>query len=341
MHGRLLVTGIRGSGPGDPLFESDLLACVDARVGGVILFDVDVPTGADDPLDAPRNVLSQDQLKNSIRVVRECLGPDAWISVDQEGGRVARLNDRRGFVNDPSAREFASMDEVQRRRAARNQAERLAELGFDLDFAPCVDLELDPQNRVIASLDRSYGADAQSVIAAASVVLDAHAEAGVAACLKHFPGHGSSRDDTHEGVVDVTETWVGDELEPYRALCARPGVAVMAAHVVHRGLDPDLPASLSAKVLGDLLRGELGFEGVIVTDSIDMHAISQGFSPAGAAVRAVQAGADLVVDGFNLDPRREHPAKALVAALRTAIPERRVEESIARIDSLRTQIGHA
>lgn len=341
MHGRLLVTGIRGRGPGDPIFEADLLACVDAGVGGVILFDVDVPTGASDPLDAPRNVLSQEQLKKTIRVIRDCLGPHAWISVDQEGGRVARLNDRRGFVNDPSARDFARMDDVSRHRAARNQAERLAELGFDLNFAPCVDLELDPDNRIIAALERSYGADPASVIDAARVVLDAHAEEHVATCLKHFPGHGSSRDDTHEGVVDVTATWQDDELEPYRVLSARPGVAVMAAHVVHRSLDPELPASMSTKILGGLLRGELGFDGVIVTDSIDMHAITQVFSSATAAVRAVQAGADLVVDGFNLDPRREHPAPALVGALRNAIPEQRVEESLVRLDRLRREIGRA
>lgn len=339
MHGRLLVTGIRGHGPGDPVFEADLEACAQAGVGGVILFDVDVPRLDGDPMDAPRNVVDQEQLRRLITVVRDRLGSHAWVSIDQEGGRVARLNPRRGFEADPSAVEFARLDGPARTVAARRQAARLAELGVDLNFAPCVDLAREPDNPIITELDRSYGADAAAVVDAATVVLDAHAEAGVAACLKHFPGHGSSRGDTHEGVVDVTDTWSHEELEPYRALARRPGLAVMAAHVVHRGLDPDLPASLSPAILQGILRGELGYDGVVVTDSIDMRALADGWSFEGAAVQAVQAGADLVVDGFNLGPGRAHPARTLVDALRDAIPTARVEESVERIDRLRHQIG--
>ena len=273
--------------------------------------------------------------------VRERLGPDAWIAVDQEGGRVARLNPRRGFPGDPSAADFAALDPPERVRAALAMADRLANFGFDLNFAPCVDLDLNPDNPIIGSLERSFGRDVSTVVDAATTVLDAHAAAGVAACLKHFPGHGSSRGDTHRGVVDVTDTWHREELDPFHAPCHRPGVAVMVAHVMHRGLDPERPASLSPKVIGDLLRGDLGFDGVVVTDSIDMRAIADAWSPEGAAVEAVRAGADLVVDAFNLTPGREHPAPSIVAALREAIDATRVAESVERLERLREQIQRA
>jgi beta-N-acetylhexosaminidase len=340
MHGRLLITGIRGSGPGDPLFEADLAECAAAGVGGVIIFDVDVPSLRDgDPLSAPRNVLDADQLRELVACVRDRLGVEAWISIDQEGGRVARLNARRGFDPDPSAVDFAAMKPAQRADVAGRLARRLGDLGFDLNFAPCVDLALNPDNPVIAGCERSFGIAAGEVIEAATVHLDAHIQAGVAACLKHFPGHGSPSGDTHEGVVDITATWKDEELEPYRKLIGRKGLAVMVAHVLHGGMDPELPASLSPRIIDGVLRAELGFDGVVVTDSIDMRAVAEAWPPEEAAVMAVNAGADLVVDGFNLSHRHEHPARAVVAALRSSIGTGRLEKSLQRIGRLRTEIG--
>lgn len=352
--GRLLCVGIRGSRPGEPHLEADLDACQRAGIGAVILFDVDVPTlrrlrasglTDDDALArSPRNVVDFDQVLELIAHVRARLGKHVFVSVDQEGGRVARLSPRCGFAADPSARQFAAMDDAMRQRAAQRQAERLARLGFDLNFAPCVDLALEPGNEIIVGAGRSYGSDPLEAIDAAQAVLDAHARAGIAACLKHFPGHGSSLGDTHLGAVDITGTWHRQaELAPYRALGARPGVAVMVAHVVHQSLDADLPASLSPAVIDGLLRDELGFDGVVATDSIDMRAIADRFSPDEAAVAAVAAGADLVIDGFNLDERSDHPAPLLTDALRAAVasgrlPAHRIEASLNRLDRLRAEI---
>ena len=354
--GRLLCVGIRGAFPGDDQLENDLEVCAQAGVGGVILFDVDVPTmhrhqQAGLPLDqaiarSPRNIIDPEQTKELIAHIRTRLGRDVWVGIDQEGGRVARLSSRRGFEDFPSAKEFAALDEAGQAAAAARQAVLLRLMGIDLNFAPCVDLALEPTNEIIAGSERAFGSDPQRVIAAAGMVLEAHAVAGVAACLKHFPGHGSSRGDTHQGAVDVTETWQREiELAPYEDLSDRPGLAVMVAHVMHRGLDPDRPASLSPAVINELLRGEIGFDGVVVTDSIDMRAVADRWTPAEAAVAAVNAGADLVVDGFNLAERDEHPAAELAGALQTALKEGRItggqgriKKSCRRIDLLRSQI---
>ncbi len=342
--GRLLVVGLRGAVAGDPQLEQDLAACGEAGIGGVILFDVDVPTyrrlhasGLDEEaaaLGAPRNIIDEDQLRDLVAHIRAGLGSDVWVSIDQEGGSVARLSARRGFDIDPSATAFTDLAPPARTAAARRQAERLAGLGFDLNFAPCVDLALNPANELIAGSERTYGDSAPAVIEAARTVIAEHRRAGVAACLKHFPGHGSSTGDTHHGAVDITATWQREpELAPYRALCDLPGVAVMVAHVRHRGLDAAWPASLSPVLIDGVLRGELGFAGVVVTDSIDMRAVADHHAAGDAAVAAVNAGADLVVDGFNLEQRDEHPAPALVGALDAALADGRIQGGRARIDA--------
>ncbi|MCP4571524.1 MAG: glycoside hydrolase family 3 protein [bacterium] len=334
LAGRLLCLGIRGADPGDDLLEHDLDTCARAGVGAVILFDVDVPTGG------PRNVRDREQVAALVTHIRRRLGPDVLVTIDQEGGRATRLNPRHGFAVTPTAEEFAALDTAAQSGVAAAQAQLLRDLDIDLNFAPCVDLALEPSNQIIVGYGRSYGGKPEQVIRAARSILDAHAGAGVGACLKHFPGHGSSRGDTHLGVVDITDTWrCEDELTPYRALAGCPGVAVMVGHLLHREMDAERPAVLSHAITTGLLRGDLGFDGVIVTDSIDMRAISDRWSPAEAAVLAVEAGADLVVDGFNLLPDREHPAVELATALATTVSAERLAESVGRLDRLRAEIG--
>lgn len=354
--GILLCVGIRGSRAGEDILEQDLEACAEAGVGGVILFDVDVPTfrrlqgegvaTGEARLQARRNIIDAEQLSQLIVHIRQILGSDIFVSIDQEGGSVARLSPARGFAPEPTAREFALLDQDARREAARAQARQLADLGFDLNFAPCVDLALEPENKIITQLDRAYGKEVDTVVACAEVVLEAHAKAGLAVCLKHFPGHGSSRGDSHLGAVDISATWQREaELAPYRALMERPGVAIMVAHVIHEELGGDLPASLSTGVVEKLLRTELEFGGVVVTDAIDMLAVADRFQPGEAAVMAVNAGVDLIIDGFNLHERNEHPAPVLVAALQRAVEngtlhrgEARIDESVNRLRRLRARL---
>lgn len=348
--GRLVCVGVRGARPGERALEEDLEACAASNVRAVILFDVDVPellrlraSGASEEealLRAKRNIESPDQVRALTDHIREHLGDDTIICIDQEGGETARLSDRRGFEQGPSAREFAALAPEERRAEAYRQAAQLARAGIDLNFAPCVDLALEPESSIIARRGRSFGDAEDVVVACARDVIRAQMSHGVGSCLKHFPGHGSATGDTHRGMVDVTDTARPElELAPYRSLLdsADPSIAVMAAHVMNRRLDASLPASLSPAVIDGPLRHELGFDGLVVTDSVDMAAVLDQWTVEEAAVCAIAAGVDLVLDGFNLDPTRsEHPAGRIVDALRRAVDSgalsvSRIETSIARI----------
>jgi len=326
--GRTIMVGLRGSRPGAPELERDLDACAEARVGGVILFDRDLPTGG------PRNIESPSQLTELIAHLRTRLGRGLIVAIDQEGGGVARLGPAHGFRQSRPAAELAPIEPAQRLAEARAEADQLAAAGIDLNFAPCVDLDL--ACPVISGRRRAFADDPHRVTECAREVLTAHAAAGVAACIKHYPGHGSAAGDTHLGLVDITGTHTDRELEPFRAL-APIAPAVMVGHLLDRRVDPDLPASLSPAHIARLRDG-LGFRGAIISDSIDMDALAH--EPGEAAVLGLRVGVDLVVHGVNRpgDPI-PCPAPAMAAAARRAVedgmlPAARVAEAAARADRL-------
>lgn len=325
LAGRCVMVGVRGSRPEHDALKRDLDACALARCRAVVLFDRDVPSAG------ARNVESPDQLKDLIAHVRERLGPGTIVAIDQEGGRVQRLRAERGFLESPSATEFAAMPTETQKAHADALARQLADLGIDLNFAPCVDLAVDPASPVIAALGRSYSNDPDSVVRCARIVIDALRAHGVVPCVKHFPGHGSANADSHAELPDITRTWRDSvELAPFAAF-ADEGVAVMTAHVVHRGVDASNPASLSQAWTTGVLRQRLGFRGVVVTDSLDMRAIRDRFGAGEAAVRALAAGADLALDANNM-PGKSRPCPA--AEMADAIV-RAIEDGVVSVDQLR------
>lgn len=308
--GRVLMVGVRGGSMDDPRTREDVAACRAARVGGVVLFATDLGEGGE------RNVHHPEQLRRLVSDLRSELGSGLIVAIDQEGGQVARLRPERGFEPHVSAALFGRMDPHSQRAQARSQARQLADLGIDLNFAPCLDLAIDPDCPVIARKDRAFGRDPAAAAACASVWIEESARVGVRCCVKHFPGHGSTHTDTHEGLADVTDTYrEHDELAVFERVLAEHGdrVAVMTGHLMHRGIDPHLPASLSRAHTGGLLRARLGFEGVVVTDSLDMGAITERFDPADAMALALDAGADVLLDGANM-PGRVRPGAALPLA---------------------------
>ncbi|MCC5824218.1 MAG: hypothetical protein LAT64_12595 [Phycisphaerales bacterium] len=328
--GRVLMVGVRGGTMDDPRLREDVAACREAGVGAVVLFATELGEGGD------RNIHHPEQVRRLANDLRHELGPDLIIGVDQEGGQVARLRPERGFEPHVSAASFGRMDTHSRRAQARAQAKQLASLGIDLNFAPCVDLSVNPSCPVIADKDRAFSRDPHEAAACARVWIEEYDRFGVTCCLKHFPGHGSACDDTHEGLANITDSYdEATELAVYEELLAEFGdrVAVMTGHLLHHTIDKRLPASLSRAHTGGLLRARLGFEGVVVTDSLDMGAITERFSPADAMALALDAGADLLLDGVNM-PGRVRPGAGLVLAraLAEAVEDGRVAGGADRIE---------
>lgn len=336
MTGQMLMLGFRGTTltPDNPVV-ADLS---ERHVGGVVLFGRDLATGGE------RNITSPDQLATLCSDLRATADGHLLVAVDQEGGRVARLDPRHGFPDAPSAAELGAAGDPGATRAAAEQIARtLALAGIDLNFAPVVDVDVNPANPVIGALGRSFSADPEVVAEQAAAYVRGHRAVGVLTCLKHFPGHGSSRDDSHLGFVDVTDTWSDTELVPYRRLIGA-GLAdtVMVAHVFNAALDADLPASLSRATVTGLLREQLGFDGVVVTDDLQMRAITDGWSLRESVRLAVEAGNDILTFSDNVDVvtpdlgRRVHETLLdLVAA--GDVTEERIRLSYDRIMALKAR----
>jgi beta-N-acetylhexosaminidase len=319
----LLIVGFRGADLSAAGWVRDAL---DRGLGGVILFDRDQLTGK------ARNVTSPDQVRRLTAELRAAAGGRRIvIGVDQEGGVVTRLSPAHGFPAVASEATIGRGTAAAAARWATALAGTLADAGFDLNFAPVVDLDVNPDSPAIGALDRSFSADPDVVVQMATIEIEAHREAGVLTTLKHFPGIGSSTTNTDFGVADVTATWTRTELEPFRRLVdAGAADLVMAGHVVNRHLDRKHPASLSPAIVGDLLRRELARDGVVVTDDLGAAAITEAFGADEAVLLALEAGNDLLLFANQqvYDPR---VVDRVVEAVATAVASGRIEES--RIDA--------
>lgn len=279
-----------------------------------------------------RNVEDLEQVAALNRQI--CAASEApLIAVDQEGGRVARLN--APFIELPAMRKLAEADDLELTRAAAEEVGRqLAVLGFNLNFAPVMDVDSNPENPVIG--DRAFGRDPRTVMRH-GVAFIRGLQSHVLACAKHFPGHGDTSLDSHLDlpVVDHDHArLVQVEVPPFRAASGAGVACMMTAHVLYPALDEE-PATLSRAVCGSLLRREIGFEGVLFCDDLEMGAIAQRHDVAEAAVLAVEAGCDVLLVCSDLDAQdRAH--EALV--LRCDSDERfraRCEEAASRVARIR------
>ena len=329
--GRLLIVGFRGMRLRD---GSELATALDDGLGGVILFDKDESTGGS------RNISSPDQVKALTKALRAQATVPLLIAIDQEGGKVARLTPAYGFPPTRSQAAIGATDDPAKAEASgEGMGKTMSVAGIDLDLAPVVDLNVEPDNPAIGALDRSFSADPAVVSAMADAEIKGLHQHGVRAVLKHFPGLGSATANTDFDKVDVTDTWTRTELEPYQTLfgLGSPN-AVMVAHIVNRKLDPDLPASLSPKIVGDLLRGELGWTGPVMSDSLGAVAITSIYKRQEAIALALEAGIDLLLfanQGTYVDDLARRVTDEVVELVASGrITEARLDESIARIASL-------
>jgi beta-N-acetylhexosaminidase len=328
--GQMLLVGFRGT----VLEEDSPIRRIirETHLGGVVLFDYDVPTRS-----FSRNIESPEQVTRLIADLQSASAIPLLVAVDAEGGRINRLNPKYGFIDVPSHEEAGRAGLEECRALYGSLGRQLSRLGFNLNLAPVVDLNLNPDNPIIGSLGRSFSPDPENVSARAAIFVKEHHDHGVISTLKHFPGHGSSRDDSHLGLVDVTSTFRDRELQPYREMIRDGKVdAIMTAHIMHRGIDPDNPVTLSPRFLQKLLREDMGFTGVIISDDMQMGAISRNYGFEDALVEAVSAGCDILAIANN---GREYDAHAvvkahgiLVKAVREGrIPLERIEASYGRI----------
>jgi len=287
-------------------------------LGGVILFR--------------RNVEAPEQLAELSHEIQQlCPEWPAWVSVDQEGGRVARLGTP--FTCWPPMITLGrSGDDALARRFAAALARELSAVGITLDYAPVLDVHTNPENPVIG--DRALSERAEDVARLGGAIIETLQAHGVAACAKHFPGHGDTSADSHEElpIVEHPPERLRDvELAPFRAAVGRGVAAIMTAHVLYPALDDERPATLSRRIVTGWLREELGYSGLIVTDDLDMAAIAGRWRAEDASVQALAAGCDLVLACGSDASRHAAMLEAIIhAAEAGAIPPAGLDDALKR-----------
>ena len=295
-------------------------------VGGVTLFS--------------HNIDNPAQLKAFTQALHALPGTPL-VSVDEEGGRVARVGGNLNFdvPRIPAMGKVgATGDPAQAYEAGKAIGHYLKEYGFDIDFAPVADVNTNPQNIVIG--DRAFSSDPK--IAAPMVVnyMKGLHEEGVAACIKHFPGHGDTSGDSHKGYVETSKTWeelLNCEMVTFKAAIKAGAPLIMTAHVSLPNVIGDkTPGTLSSLILTDKLRKELGYKGIIITDAMGMGAISQHYDKAQSAVMCLKAGADIVLMPEDLPLAFEAVVKAVEDG---TLSEERIDESVRRVLALKQSLG--
>ncbi|MGW2490276.1 glycoside hydrolase family 3 protein [Streptomyces sp. NPDC001606] len=284
-----------------------------------------------------RNVHSEAQvtaLTAQLRAERN----DLLVAIDEESGDVTRLDVRTGSAF-PGNHALGAVDDPALTRAvSRELGRRLAACGVNFDWAPSADVNANPDNPVIGV--RSFGASPDLAARHTAAWVEGLQSTGVAACTKHFPGHGDTNVDSHHAVPRIdadADTLLARELPPFRAAIAAGTRAIMSAHILVPALDPDRPGTLSARILTELLRGELGYQGLIVTDGMEMRAISGTYGLENGVVLALAAGADAICVGGGLCDEGTvlKLRDALVAAVRSGeLPEERLADAAARVRDL-------
>ncbi|SFU68814.1 beta-N-acetylhexosaminidase [Pseudoduganella namucuonensis] len=278
------------------------------------------------------NMTDSIQLAKLTADLREAIGPDALIAIDQEGGAVVRST---WVPAPPAAMGLGAADDAElAQRTGAAVARAVKSLGFNWNFAPVLDLNNNPHNPVIA--ERSFGEDPQRAAELAMAwMAGSHAE-GVACCVKHFPGHGDTHVDSHRDLPTVDKPLSeleNFEFKPFK-LAAGTAPAMMTAHIVYPSIDPENPATMSPAILDGLLRKQWNYRGVIITDGMDMHAIAGRYGVGNAAVRALAAGADMVM-ALGTPETQDETLNAIAAALADGtLAQAQVDERLARLSAL-------
>jgi len=337
MAGQMIVVGFKGDGANDASVKAVRQAVEDGRIGGVMYLKINVASKA-----------AVTAMNEAFRAA----APDGlppFLTLDQEGGAVERLTEAIGFRELPNAEAVARSDSpAEAEKLYERMAKDIRALGFSVNFGPVADMNVNRNNQIIAKFGRAFSADPEVVTQYDRAFIEAHHSAGLVTALKHFPGHGSSTGDSHAGFVDITKTWKPEELEPYKALISGGYKDfVMVGHLYQgeiQDADDKRPASLSPEWIEGKLRGELGFDGAVISDDLEMGAIRKLYSLEQTVIGAVNAGTDVLLfsnTAYN-DPKL--PDRILDVLLsesnRDPAFAKRIENSYRRIRELKGRIGH-
>lgn len=328
--GQMIMVGFRGmSVDSSSTIARDI---IERKIGGVILFDYDVPVKR-----AYRNIQSATQVQLLCAQLQSFASIPLFIAIDQEGGKISRLKEKYGFPRSVSEQYAGAIDNVDSTKFyAQQTAMTLRSLGINMNIAPVVDVNINPENPVIGKLERSYSDDPSIVIKHARITLSEFEKQNIIGVMKHFPGHGSSRNDSHLGMVDVSDTYKDEELQPYKDLIQSNDVTcIMTAHIFNKKFDKDYPSTLSKKIITNLLRDSLYFDGVVISDDLQMKAIADNYGLETAVKMSIHAGVDILVFANNSvydDTIAEKAVKIIhVAIERGEISRARIDESYRRI----------
>lgn len=316
--GQMLMFGFSGSRPDGQWARRLSQQISDGEVGGVVFLGHNFKTRED--------VIG---LTGMFGKARRDL--PAFLALDMEGGFVQRLGGKLGYDKIPPAQTIAeTMSVPEARKQFDKLAAMTAEAGFNVNLGPVVDLRVNPDNPVIAKWRRSYGRDGDKVVAFARSFIAAHRQRNILAVLKHYPGHGSSLSDSHDGFVDISATWTAKELLPFKKLIETGSAdAIMPGHLILNRGDAK-PVSLSKTHIAGGLRSELKFNGLVICDDLQMAAIRKNYTYEAALILAINAGVDVLMISNSAKPDLELPAKT-IKIIKQAVNDNRITKS--RIDS--------
>ena len=332
--GQLIIAGFRSDKVSN---NSNIVRYIkEYNLSGVILYDQDIEKNK----LGSRNIKSLAQLKMLTDNLQSISDNPLFISIDQEGGNVNRLNSSYGFPEFPSWQHIGLLDnDLITKQFAESMSETMTSTGINLNFAPVLDLDYG-EKTYIGKLERAFSGDPKLVIEHSKILIDTMKNDNIISCGKHFPGQGSAKGDTHNGFIDISESWSVADLLPYTELIESHHLdMIMASHVFNNKFDPGFPAALSHETITNSLRNELNFKGVIICDDPSMRAISDNYDFEDMFVLMINSGIDLLCLGNNLNYDPDFIPKA-VRAIRSAIEKNRISterinESIDRIALLK------
>jgi len=328
--GQMLLVGANGQSADSIILQN----INDGKVGGVVIYE--------------KNFTKDNtyiNLKNFTWALQKASETPLFITIDQEGGIINRLKTKYQFPKSVSAAYLGKQDnEDSTYFYGEITAATLAGLGINVNFAPVVDLAINPTNPIIAKHERAYSDSATMVSKHAAITVGAHRKYNVVTVLKHFPGHGSSKSDTHLGIADVTPFWQQKELSPYQSMIKNGEVdAIMTAHIVNKQLDASgLPGTLSKPIMTGILRDSLGYEGVIFSDDMQMHAITKHYGLEKAILLSINAGVDVLMFSNNIQGSENRTVDTVFEIIKGyvndgVITEERINASYERIRTLKSQ----